>query len=781
MLVFPIDSVKDQILSALNEVDFLIIKSTPGSGKTTRVPLMLAEKYKKKIYVLEPRKLAAKLASQFVAKSKGEVPGLSVGHIFKYERCASDDTQIIFLTEGTFLRILTSDPELKQCDVVILDEFHERHYQTDVALSFLLKIKENNPTLKIIIMSATINLIELENLLKDRARIVEINEHRYKLKIEYLPNDTLILKDPLERKIKDAIYKTESRDGHILVFLPGMFEIKKCETMILQNFTHEIVILHGEISGITIDESFYDLTRKKIILSTNIAESSVTIPGVRTVIDSGLHHRSRLNPVTRLPMLELQKISQSSAIQRASRSSREDDGLAIRLYAEFDYQSRVLFDQPEINRTDLSELILTAADLFGESLEKFSFTTKLEAGEIIKAQNFLEQIGMLEKNLPTITAKRLSHFPFHPRISKILFEASQGGIATLKNVIEYLSVMVEPRKPERFKSLAQKFFRAKGSASTSHEVDLEKCMLSGYLDQISKIKGHNQLIHRNGETYTISPRIVDQVDPHHPLWIILDLDNRNHVTRMLPIEEAWLYDLPSFPILESETFDIDINKLKIKIERVSRVGAIILTREKLSLTSFSHLAIDYSTKKLLPVFAEKLAIDSFKRLEVMEKYTVLKIADFKTEQWFRSQVEYLLSTDYGWEQLIDAYIKAVFAHLNQDQNYDLDSDLPLGLQLHDRRKVDINYDSSNGVHVESFIQDFYGLKIVPTILRGKEKIKIHLIGPHKRPLQVTQDLKSFWDKTYKELVGELKRDYPRHYWPELPQDANPILLKKNVK
>ena len=141
---FPIDSLKDQILDALDKVDFLVIKSTPGSGKTTRVPLFLSEKYKKKIYILEPRKLAAKLASQFVAKNKGEVPGKSVGHIFKYEKMATDDTQIIFLTEGTFLRILASDPSLSECDVVILDEFHERHYYTDVAFSFLHKIKETN-------------------------------------------------------------------------------------------------------------------------------------------------------------------------------------------------------------------------------------------------------------------------------------------------------------------------------------------------------------------------------------------------------------------------------------------------------------------------------------------------------------------------------------------------------------------------------------------------------------------------------------------------------------
>lgn len=778
MKSFPIDSIKNEILSALERTDFLIIKSTPGSGKTTRVPLFLREKFKKKIYILEPRRIAAKLASQYVAQGLGEVPGATVGHIFKYEHLANEKTQIIFLTEGTFLRILASDPELHDCDVVILDEFHERHYYTDVALSYLLKIKETNKKLKIIIMSATIDLKELDLLLSEKALTIELNESRHDLKIEYLPNDTLVLKEPLERKIYNALLKAVLKPGHILIFLPGMYEILRAEEIIKNNFNFDIVILHGEVGGVEIDDSFYDLSRRRIILSTNIAESSVTIPGVRTVIDSGLHKINKLNPVTRLSSIELRKTSQSSGVQRASRSSREDDGYAYRLYSEFDFLSRDKFDVPEINRVDLSELIITSADIFNLNIESFTFLASLKNNEVDKSKKYLEQIGLFENGIPTALSRRLSRFPFHPRISKILDEASKGNEITFNDAVSYLADLVEPKSPSRFKNLARKFFSARSDGA---HIELEKIILFGYIDQLAKLKG-NQLVHMNGEVYSLSPRISSEIDPKHALWVILDLDNRNQVTKLLAIEEEWLYDLPAFPIEEEEKIDFDVDSLKLSVERLSKVGAIVLSKEKIPVTQMSAAALEFVSKKLLPIFKNLLETNTFKRLYILEKYTDNKIHDFPINEWFKIQVAYLLQDkQYGMNTILNAYVTEVFNYLNQSQTFNLEVDLPLFLQLNDKRKVPIDYDQTNGIHCQSYIQDFYGLSNVPSILGGKEKIKIHLIGPHKRALQVTQDLLSFWDKAYKELCGELKRDYPRHYWPLEPLTAKPILLLKNVK
>ena len=221
---------------------------------------------------------------------------------------------------------------------------------------------------------------------------------------------------------------------------------------------------------------------------------------------------------------------------------------------------------------------------------------------------------------------------------------------------------------------------------------------------------------------------------------------------------------------------------KLTVEQVNHIGAIVLSKEKISQVKMTSDILEYVAKKLAVIFKGKLENNTFRRLQVFEKFTENKISGFNFEAWFKTQVEYLLNdSSYGLDTIVEAYVMEVFNYLNGDMGYDLESDLPLNLQLHDKRKVVINYDASNGIHCESYIQDFYGLSHVPSILKGKEKIKIHLLGPHKRALQVTMDLMSFWDKTYKELYGELKRDYPRHHWPLSPRDASPIFLLKNVK
>lgn len=776
MQTFPIDLLKEKIKDALIAKDFLIVKSTPGSGKTTRVPVFLKEIFAKKIYVLEPRKLAAKLASFYVASSLGEKTGESVGHVFKYERVASESTQVLFITEGTFLRFLSQDPYLENCDVVILDEFHERHYQTDVALSFLLKIKEKNSKLKIIIMSATIDLVELQSLLGEKVETLELNERRFDLSLEYLPNDTLLLKEPLERKVFSAFKTIEKREGHVLIFLPGMYEINLCADLFTKT-DYDIVLLHGELSGVTIDESFNDLKRKKVILSTNIAESSVTIPGVRTVIDSGLHRTSRLNPITRLPLVELKKISQSSAIQRANRASREDHGLAIRLYSELDFQSRPMFDSPEINRTDLSELILSSLLLYKVDIDSLNFVTPLNQLERKNSKTYLEQIGLLNNSELTTAGTRIARTPFHPRIAKILDVASTYNTSTFQQVANQLGRIVEPKRLDRFMSLAMKNFKV----SNAGDGEIEKCFLSGFIDQIAKIKNKDHLIHMNGETYVIADSIADTIDPRHSLWIILNVDNRNRVTNIMPIEEEWLFDLPHFPIEEEDDVDFDPHTFKMKHERISRIGAIVLSREKITSGVTSKDSEDVILKKLMSLMSDKCKEEQFLRLEFFEQFTVKKIADYPTKEWLRAQLPFLMNGgDYGWPQLMESYVQEVFAYLNEEGHFNLEMDLPLQLTLHDKRKVPLHYDLSNGVHCQSYIQDFFGLNNVPVVLKGKEKVKIHLLGPHKRPLQVTQDLPSFWNKTYKELYNELKRDYPRHYWPLEPQKAKPILLLKNV-
>lgn len=780
MISFPIDKIKDEIQESIIKHDFIILKSTPGSGKTTKVPLFLHEIFPKKIYVLEPRRLAAKLASIYVAKGLKETPGKTVGHIFKYENETSQNTKIIFLTEGTFVRILKDNPNLDDTDVVILDEFHERHYHTDIALSFLLEIKKRNSKLKIVIMSATIDTNHIENFLANNVKVIELNDHKFPLEISYLPNDTLILKESIEKKVINAIDKVIKIEGHILIFLPGMYEINLCHQLISQKYFDEIIILHGDLGTVEITDDFYDLKNKKIILSTNIAESSVTIPGVRIVIDSGLHRTANLNRLTGLQSIELKKISQSSAIQRANRASREAKGYALRLYSELDYLQRPEFDQPEILRMEISDLIIKSLDFFNLPLTQLKFLNELNPKDIEFSQNFLEKIGFIKNDQLTINGNKLKSYPFHPRVSRMLYEASQCNEMTFHHFIKDLANLIEPKRPSHFIHLVKKHFK---SNANGKDKDIEFIYLVGFIDQIAKLRSNKnvELIHNNGEIYKVSNTITNQIDPNHELWVIQSLDNKNEVIKMSPVLEEWLYELDYFPITEEEKRDFDLNKKALIKENITKMGAITLSKQSNKCETYHENDLKYISQKIRPLLEKEFTCSLFQRLYFLEKFTLKKVQDFKLDDWLLENiVSWLFNDKMEIIDLVEMLSQSIFSFLTNDDYKKIDDELPLLLSLTDKRKVPIEYDKNNGIFVESYIQDFYGLKHVPRILDGKEKITVKLLGPHKRAIQVTKHLASFWSNAYQAMKSELKRDYPKHYWPDDPQNAKPILLQKNV-
>jgi ATP-dependent helicase HrpB len=292
----PIDAIKDKILDSYKLFSNIILKASPGSGKTTRVPLYLLEQTTKKIYILEPRRLAAKLAAIQVARELGEVVGQRVGYVFRYEKAMSEKTRILFLTEGTFLKILSQNKKLDDVGLIILDEFHERHLSTDAALSFVTKLqKESRPDLKIMVMSATIETENLQSYLEQSSSTTTLDlvAHRFPLKINYLPNFTSVVQAPLQKKVYSSVVEImESEElGDILIFLPGMKEIRDAQTILDNLCTHyetQCLILHGDLDSAEQEQVLKIGAHRKIILSTNIAESSVTIPGIRIVIEKVL-------------------------------------------------------------------------------------------------------------------------------------------------------------------------------------------------------------------------------------------------------------------------------------------------------------------------------------------------------------------------------------------------------------------------------------------------------------------------------------------------------------
>lgn len=785
--ILPIDAIKEKILSAYDAFANMILKASPGSGKTTRVPLYLLEQTPKKIYILEPRRLAAKLAAIQVAREMGEAVGQSVGYIFRYEKMISAQTRIVFLTEGTFLKILSQDKNLDNVGLIVLDEFHERHLSTDAALSFVTKLqKSTRPDLKIIVMSATIETENLQNYLEKSARTttLELLSDRYPLAINYLPNTTSVIQAPLPRKIRSAIEEIMEAEvqGDILIFLPGMREIRETQTALqslCEHYEMLCLVLHGDLDSNEQDQVLKMAAHRKIILSTNIAESSVTIPGIRIVIDSGLQRESTYNFFSGLPELKITKISRASATQRAGRANREGEGHCYRLYAELDFDQRPYLQKPEILKSDLSELYLLSLDLFKQPLEVLCWFENPPDSALKNSRELLLAINAIsDQQTITPIGKKILKYPLHPRLGRILVEAEKYSGQSHLAVLKFMADFLGEKNKERF---VKQLSIAPLANTTARSV--EELTLTGFPDRVARARGEKyfDVITSNGETLKIAKEISHDFDPNHPLWIVLDLNNKGEVSKCIAIEEIWLYDLEPFPIEEEVRYSWDDKKEQVtKLER-TLLGKLVLAESKTTPQSSSDGIRSILIEKALGHLKSLHQSQQYERLLTLNR--VLNNIDLELSEihllqdFFNEQIHF---NQEDKSQLESLYYCALKDMIDPEGRYNLELDFPLSIQLTDRRKIPIIYDRTQDPSIESLIQDFYGLSKTPILAKGKIPLTLKLLGPHKLAIQITQDLASFWSKTYPQMVKELSRDYPRHYWPTDPQNAKPILLKRLV-
>lgn len=791
----PIDAIKENILDAFNgpeKISNIILKATPGSGKTTRVPLYLLEHTQKKIYILEPRRLAAKLAATQVAKELGEAVGLTVGYIFRYEKMISSQTRILFLTEGTFLKILSQNKNLDDVELVILDEFHERHLSTDAALSFVTKLQsQTRPDLKIMVMSATIETEKLETFLGNsgKTKTLELSASRFPLTINYLPNVTSIIQAPMPKKIRSIIEDIFASDleGDLLVFLPGMREIRESSEALKSLCDHYETLcltLHGDLDSAEQELVLKASPQRKIILSTNIAESSVTIPGIRIVIDSGLQRESSYNFFSGLPELKITKISKASATQRSGRANRLGEGHCFRLYAELDFDQRPYLQKSEILRSDLSELYLSALDLFNEALTTLSWFEAPPASALNNSTNLLMAINAIaiekEKTTLTTIGKKILKYPLHPRLGRILVEAESESSTMHQQTLSFISDFLGEKNKERF---------IKQLAITKNSEQSKKCLeeiiLTGYPDRVARARGgkYFDVITQNGETLKIAKEISHDFDPAHELWIVMDLNNAGEALKCIPIDEAWLYDLEPFPILDDSEYSWDEKKNQVlKLEK-TLLGKLVLSENKTTPQKMNDAIWTILAERSMSFIKSLESSQEYERLMTLKKIMNIKSDDFDFDStqflknYFSDQFHF---NDDDKEQLSRYYFNSLKDLIDPEGIYNLETDFPVTISLTDRRKIPIVYDRSHDPFIESLIQDFYGLSKTPILAKGKIPLTLKLLGPHKLAIQVTQDLASFWSKTYPQMVKELSRDYPRHHWPVDPQNAKPILLKRQL-
>ena len=432
MLPLPVDAILPDVVAALREGRSLVVEAPPGAGKTTRIPRALLEAGLAgdgEVVVLEPRRLAARMAARRVAEELGERPGGTVGWQVRFEEVAGPRTRLRYVTEGLLTRRLVSEPGLPGVSAVVLDEFHERHLQGDLALALLHRLQATTrPDLRLVVMSATLDAGPVARFLG--APTVRSEGRLFDVAVEYLSPADAARDDRLDDRVAAALRRvvTEAPAGDVLVFLPGMAEIRRaaqaCAPLAARHGL-DLLPLHGDLSPEEQDRAVRPGTRRKVVLSTNVAESSVTIDGVTTVIDSGLARVASHSPWSGLPRLEVGRVSRASAAQRAGRAGRTAPGRCLRLYTRHDHDTRPAFDVPEILREDLAETLLAVASTGGPQLSWLHPPPEAAAAA---ARTLLEDLGALDPSGGlTALGRRLTRFPLHPRLARLVVEASDRG------------------------------------------------------------------------------------------------------------------------------------------------------------------------------------------------------------------------------------------------------------------------------------------------------------------------------------------------------------------
>ena len=441
MTPLPIDAVVPAIVNAVEADGAVVVEAPPGAGKTTRVPSALLDARLAgagEIWVLEPRRLPARLAAARVAAERGERVGDTIGYSVRFDEAGGPRTRLRFMTEGLFVRRLLADPELRGVSAVVLDELHERHVATDLALAWLRRLRqERRPDLAVVAMSATLEAEPVRAFLAGeagrRATTVRSEGRRFDVAIEHLPVAQASDDRPLERRIAGAVRQLlrEEPDGDLLVFLPGAGEIRRAQAALAelpQAAELAILPLHGEMPLEEQTRAVRPAGRRKVVLATNVAESSVTIDGVVAVVDAGLARVAAHSPWTGLPTLALAKISRAAADQRAGRAGRTRPGRALRLYTQHDFEQRPAYDPPEIARVDLTDLAMTLAALGLADADALDWLEPPPAASWGAARELLQRLGaILAPGALTDVGRRMLRFPIHPRLARLVVEGEARG------------------------------------------------------------------------------------------------------------------------------------------------------------------------------------------------------------------------------------------------------------------------------------------------------------------------------------------------------------------
>jgi ATP-dependent helicase HrpB len=835
----PIDAHLAEVTRRLGEAGALVLSAEPGAGKTTRVPAAILDAgVSGEIIVLEPRRLAARLSAERVAAERGGRVGDEVGYTVRFEDRSGPRTRLRFVTEGIFTRRLATDPRLDGVGTVILDEFHERHLHGDLALAFSERLRRGaRPDLRVVVMSATLDIGAVSGFLGVPALEVEGRVHPVEIHHQEAKDDRF-----LEQQVASALRRTiaDGPAGDVLVFLPGAGEIRRAREAcadIAARAGMELVALHGDLPPKDQDRAIRKGDRPKVILSTNVAETSVTIEGVVAVIDSGLARVARHSPFTGLPTLEVRPISQASAKQRAGRAGRMRPGVCVRLYTQHDHDTRPAHDAPDIARADLSETALMLRAL-GEDPAAFPYFEAPPPAALNVAESLLVSLAATTPSGEiTPDGLRMSTLPVHPRLARLLLSGEAAGVASQGALLAALLSEREIRRSARTRfdgpeaktddvGSSDLLARRDAFEGAEHEGlsdgalrrwDLDRgatlavakardqilralrpsrdadrvgdpreeeealllATLSAFPDRVGKrrTKNGDAVVFAGGGSGRLAPTsVVKEAE----LLVALEVSDSRRGPPLIRVASAVAAEqlLELFPDRVAETESIVFEP---ETERVVRVRALsydgLVLDESRALAEGPRAAEVLARAAVAQGLGKICDLDALERVRRRAAFAAshdASIPTFDDETLTRTIAE-LCEGAATFDDLRASRLPALLlASLPTPARKSLDALAPDTVAIPGRPGgVPVGYEPDRPPFIASRLQDFFGLTLGPTIARGAVPLVLHLNAPNGRAVQVTTDLAGFWERHYPTIAKELRRRYPRHHWPDDPKAASP--------
>ncbi|MFN8417417.1 MAG: ATP-dependent helicase HrpB [Cytophagaceae bacterium] len=815
---YPIDDVLDELLNTIQQHPITLLEAPPGAGKSTVVPLALLqhpELSQKKILLLEPRRVAAKSVAARLAENLEEEVGQTVGYRIRQDTRISKQTKIEVVTEGVLSRLMQQDNSLEDYGILLLDEFHERSLHGDVGLAMSREIQQLlREDLKIVIMSATIDAQELSSLMNN-APIVRSEGKMFPIAYKYLQPDKQSSLPEQTRRALAQILKEES-EGDILVFLPTIRDIQVLAES-LENDLPELAVtpLYGEL---TIKEQEAALKphahgRRKIVLATSIAETSLTIQGIRIVLDTGFSRVTRFDPNAGLSRLVTERVTLDAATQRAGRAGRLGPGIAYRLWPEAVQHQLVPKRTPEIVEADLCPLVLELAVWGITDFTSLPWVTPPPVGNWGQAKSVLVRLGALDnKGSITEKGKHLAQKNTHPRLANLLVEAAQHNKSSLAADIVALLEERDPFKNNRSISLVDRlkalqhqrstkkgaieyatFQRIEKSRSqwlstseksdyTFHPDDVGFLLAMAFPERIAKrMENHSSRYKLANGRVAVMPE-NDAMSTEE--WIVISsMDAGFGEGRIFMAAPLNPEDVSNF-FEEKETVHWDTQKEKIVAQKETRIGHLLVKAQALP---------QINEEKKQDIFLQLLISEGERWLpwnETTEQWQarILSLRHWQQDEaWPNVSTDALLESVEEWIPLYLNQVKRVedFAKLNLPEilnnsiswelQQKLASDAPTHIDVPSGSSIRLEYKTDGSAPILSVrLQELFGLADTPTVNNGKVKVLLHMLSPGYKPVQVTQDLKNFWNTTYSEVKKELKNRYPKHSWPDDPWTAEAV-------